>query len=61
MGRVPSRRNALVSIGAHAGVIAVATLMMHVHGPLLAPKHLPGTAQGTVLMFNYQLLGAPPG
>jgi protein TonB len=26
-----------------------------------APTHLPGTAQGTVLLFNYQLLGAPPG
>ncbi len=51
----------MVSIGVHAGVAGVLALMTHVHGPLLAPKHMPGTAQGTVLMFNYQLLGAPPG
>lgn len=62
MGRVaPDRRSAVLSVAVHAGVIAALALMMHVHGPLLAPKHLPGTAQGTVLMFNYQLLGAPPG
>ncbi|HEV2578174.1 MAG TPA: TonB family protein [Acidobacteriaceae bacterium] len=57
----PNRRSALLSIGVHAGVAGVLALMAHVHGPLLAPKHMPGTAQGTVLMFNYQLLGAPPG
>ena len=45
----------------HAAVIGVLALLMRVHGPMLAPKHLPGTAQGTVLMFNYQTLGAPPG
>ncbi len=61
MGRVPSRRNAAVSIAVHAGAAGVLAVMAHVHGPLLAPKHMPGTAQGTVLMFNYQLLGAPPG
>jgi len=51
----------MVSIGVHAGVAGVLAVMAHVHGPLLAPRHMPGTAQGTVLMFNYQLLGAPPG
>jgi protein TonB len=57
----PDRRSALLSIGVHAGVAGLLAVMAHVHGPLLAPKHMPGTAQGTVLMFNYQLLGAPPG
>jgi protein TonB len=62
MGQVaPSRRSAGLSLVVHASVIAVLALMMHVHGPLLAPEHMPGTAQGTVLMFNYQFLGAPPG
>lgn len=51
----------MVSIGVHAGVAGLLAVMAHVHGPLLAPRHMPGTAQGTVLMFNYQLLGAPPG
>lgn len=51
----------MVSIGLHAGVAGVLAVMAHVHGPLLAARHMPGTAQGTVLMFNYQLLGAPPG
>lgn len=45
----------------HAATIAVLALMTRVRGPMLAPEHLPGTAQGTVLMFNYQTLGAPPG
>ena len=58
---VPERRSALLSIGMHSAVVGVLALMMHVRGPVLAPKHLPGTAQGTVVMFNYQLLGAPPG
>jgi periplasmic protein TonB len=57
----PGRRSALLSVGVHAVVIVVLALIMRVHGPVLAPKHLPGTAQGTMLMFNYQLLGAPPG
>ena len=58
---VPGRNSALFSIGVHAAVVVVLAMMMRVRGPMLAPKHLPGTAQGTVLMFNYQLLGAPPG
>ena len=57
----PGRRSTALSVVVHAAVIGVVALLMHVRGPLLAPKHLPGTAQGTVLMFNYQQLGAPPG
>ena len=55
------RKSALLSVAVHVVVAGVLALMLHVRGPVLAPKHLPGTAQGTVLMFNYQLLGAPPG
>ena len=57
----PGRRSALLSVGVHAAAIGLLALMMRLHGPALAPEHLPGTAQGTVLMFNYQTLGAPPG
>ncbi|HXS11722.1 MAG TPA: energy transducer TonB [Acidobacteriaceae bacterium] len=57
----PGRRSVLSSLGVHAAVVGVLALMMHVRGPVLAPEHMPGTAQGTVLMFNYQLLGSPPG
>lgn len=60
-GPVPGRRSSLLSIGAHAAVTGVLAVMTHMHGPRLAPKHMPGTAQGTVLMFNFQQLGAPPG
>jgi protein TonB len=60
-GPVPGRRSSLLSIGAHAAVVGVLAVMMHMHGPVLAPKHMPGTTQGTVLMFNFQQLGAPPG
>ena len=58
---VPGRRGALLSVGTHVAIAAVLAAMMHLRGPVLAPKHMPGTAQGTVLMFNYQQLGAPPG
>jgi protein TonB len=58
---VPGRRGALLSVGTHVAVAGVLAVMMRAHGPVLAPKHMPGTAQGTVLMFNYQQLGAPPG
>jgi protein TonB len=57
----PGRRSVLLSTGAHAVVAGVLAVMTHMHGPMLAPKHMPGTAQGTVLMFNFQQLGAPPG
>ena len=57
----PGRKSALLSIGVHAAAIGLLALIARVHGPVLAPEHLPGTAQGTVLMFNYQMLGAPPG
>jgi len=57
----PGRKSALLSIGMHAAVVGALALMMHMHGPPLAPKHMPGTTQGTVLMFNFQQLGAPPG
>lgn len=57
----PASRSALLSIATHAAVITVLALLTRIHGPRLAPEHLPGTAQGTVLTFNYQLLGAPPG
>ena len=60
-GMAPGRKSALLSMGVHAAVIVVLALIVRVHGPVMAPEHLPGTAQGTVLMFNYQLLGAPPG
>jgi periplasmic protein TonB len=60
-GVAPEGRGALLSLAVHAGVVGVLALMARVHGPALAPRHMPGTAQGTVLMFNYQLLGAPPG
>ena len=46
---------------AHVAVVGLLAVMLHVRGVVVAPKHMPGTAQGTVLMFNYQLLGAPPG
>jgi len=48
-------------VAVHVGVVGVLAALMHLHGPVLAPKHMPGTAQGTMLMFNYQTLGAPPG
>jgi periplasmic protein TonB len=51
----------LLSVGVHTVVVGVLALMTRMHAPTLAPEHMPGTAQGTVLMFNYQLLGAPPG
>jgi protein TonB len=57
----PGRRSALLSIAVHAAVVGVLALLMRVHGPVLAPEHMPGTVAGTVLMFNYQTLGAPPG
>ena len=57
----PGRNGALLSIAAHAAAVGVLALIARLPGPVLAPKHMPGTAQGTVLMFNYQLLGAPPG
>jgi periplasmic protein TonB len=60
-GVAPSRRGAVLSVAVHAGVIVALALIAHVHGPVMAPRHMPGTAQGTVLMFNYQQLGAPPG
>ena len=55
------RKSAGLSIAAHGAAIGMVALLMRVHGPVLAPQHLPGTAQGTVLTFNYQTLGAPPG
>jgi protein TonB len=57
----PGRKSALLSVGVHAAAIGMLALMTRMHGAALAPEHLPGTAQGTVLMFNYQTLGAPPG
>lgn len=57
----PGPKSTLLSVGVHAAVVGLLAVLAHVHGPTLAPKHMPGTAQGTVLMFNYQLLGAPPG
>ncbi len=53
-------RSTGVSVAVHGAVVAL-LLGITLHAPMLAPKHLPGTAQGTVLMFNYQTLGAPPG
>lgn len=49
-----------VSVAVHGAVMAL-LLTITLHAPVLAPKHMPGTAQGTVLMFSYQTLGAPPG
>src|SRR6201996_5401834 len=57
----PGRRGVVWSLTPHAVVVGVLAMMLHVRGAVVAPKHMPGTAQGTVLMFNYQLLGAPPG
>jgi len=57
----PGRKGAWMSIAVHAVVVGMLALIARMPGPVLAPKHMPGTAQGTVLMFNYQLLGAPPG
>ena len=57
----PGRRSALLSIAVHAAIACLLALIARVHGPMLAPEHMPGTQQGTVLMFNYQTLGAPPG
>src|SRR5579875_1604157 len=53
-------RSTGTSVAVHAAVLAL-LMGVKMRAPVLAPKHLPGTAQGTVLMFNYQLLGAPPG
>ena len=53
-------RSTGASIAVHAAVVGL-LLGVKLHAPTLAPKHLPGTSQGTVLTFNYQLLGAPPG
>jgi protein TonB len=47
-------------VAVHGAAMAV-LLGIGLHAPMLAPKHMPGTAQGTMLMFNYQQLGAPPG
>lgn len=60
-GVAPGRRGSLLSVAVHAVAIAMLALMTHMRGPVLAPNHMPGTPQGTVLMFNYQTLGAPPG
>lgn len=57
----PNRRSTVLSITAHAVVVGLLVLMTRVRGPVLAPKHMPGTSQGTVLTFKYQLLGTPPG
>lgn len=51
----------MVSVAVHAVAIAALALVVRARGPVLAPEHMPGTAQGTVLTFNYQTLGAPPG
>ena len=51
----------VLSVGVHAAVVGLLAVMLHVRGVVVAPEHMPGTAQGTVLMFNYQTLGAPPG
>ena len=60
-GIAPGRKGTLLSLGVHAAVIGALALITRMHGPVLAPEHMPGTAQGTVLMFNFQQLGAPPG
>ena len=57
----PGRRGLVLSLTTHVVVVGVLALMLHARGVVVAPKHMPGTAQGTVLMFNYQMLGAPPG
>ncbi len=53
-------RSTGTSVAVHAAAVAL-LLGVRMQAPTLAPKHMPGTAQGTMLMFNYQLLGAPPG
>jgi periplasmic protein TonB len=55
------RRSALLSISVHGAALCGLLLLTRLHGPELAPEHLPGTAQGTIQTFTYQVLGAPPG
>lgn len=54
-------RSTGVSVALHAAVIGAFVVLARVHGPVLAPQHLAGTAQGTAVLPAYQLLGAPPG
>lgn len=54
-------RGALLSTATHAAVIGALILLSRVHGPVLAPRHLAGTAQGTERMLTYEVLGSPPG
>jgi periplasmic protein TonB len=62
MDRLSSgRRSALFSVATHGAALAVFLLLTRLHGPVLAPEHMPGTAQGTVQISTFQLLGAPPG
>lgn len=54
-------KSALLSIAAHGAALGMLLLAAGLRGPTLAPTHMPGTAQGTEIMFSYQTLGAPPG
>jgi protein TonB len=56
----PGRQSTVLSVTIHGAVLGLLFLLT-VHPPALAPRHLPGTAQGTVQLFAYQQLGAPPG
>jgi protein TonB len=55
------RRSALLSTAVHAVVIAGFVLLSRLHGPVLAPTAMPGTAQGLEQIQAYLVLGAPPG
>jgi protein TonB len=53
-------RSTLLSLSLHAVTIAALVLIARLHGPVLAPRHMAGTAQGTEIMVSLQLPGAPP-
>lgn len=57
----PASWSTLLSSALHAAVMGALLLAARMHAPLLAPRHLAGTAQGTEVMLSYQMLGSPPG
>lgn len=62
MGRmVNPNRSTGMSVALHAAAIGAFFVLARVYGPVLAPQHMAGTAQGTAILPSYQLAGAPPG
>lgn len=61
MRRLAQHRSVPLSIAIHGLLIGAVAVAYRIHGPVLAPMHMAGTAQGTAILPAFQLLGSPPG